>query len=251
MEQLQWFMEADINEEAGTFSSENIEENLQGDISVLVDLCRGVFGTSKALLYADKGNGFHITKNGVGSNDLGNRQKEDCIHPDVLEMLWNQIKNSGVKQSDYLQNALVELLNGKSINVRDHIQGEFLIYLVSYLNYYMSQGRTGLVLCSDSKMAKEVCHSLKERMKMLNNIYSVWDIQTIEGAEIDKPMSLLVCSYNEFLDNNIIDKRPDFTDDLFCTVIANGFDYLHRMGYVLKDCLPNFIDAKRWSSMSF
>lgn len=245
VEQLQWFMEADINEEAGTFSSENIEENLQGDISVLVDLCRGVFGTSKALLYADKGNGFHITKNGVGSNDLGNRQKEDCIHPDVLEMLWNQIKNSGVKQSDYLQNALVELLNGKSINVRDHIQGEFLIYLVSYLNYYMSQGRTGLVLCSDSKMAKEVCHSLKERMKMLNNIYSVWDIQTIEGAEIDKPMSLLVCSYNEFLDNNIIDKRPDFTDDLFCTVIANGFDLFAQDGVRIERLFTELYRAKR------
>lgn len=230
VEQLQWFMEADIDAEAGTFSSENIEEKLRGDMSVLVDLCQNFFRGSKALLYADKGKDPQLLKNGVGSNDLGNRQKNDCDHPDILEMLWNQIKSVGVEQSDYLQNALVEMLNGRSVNVRDHIQGEFMIYLAAYLNYHMSQGRTVLVLCSDEDSAASVCESMKQRLQLLNNICNVWDIQTIEGANIDKPISMLVCTCEEFLDNHIMTKRRDFSDDLFCTVIADGFALFTQEG---------------------
>ena len=245
VEQIQWFMEADLDAEAGTFSSENIEENLRGDMSVLVDLCRNFFRGSSALLYADKGKDLKLFTNGMASNDLGNRQKTDCAHPDILEMLWNQIKSTGVQQSDYLQNALVQLLNGRSINVRDHIQGEFLIYLAAYLNYHMSQGRTVLVLCSDTESAKNVCESIRQRMKLLNNIYSIWDIQTIEGANIDRPMSMLVCSCEDFLDNHIMTKRRDFTEDLFCTVIADGFELFTQEGVRIERLFSELYRAKR------
>lgn len=224
LEQLQFFLEGIFDEEAGSFGTSTITEEQSSSMMPLWNAYRQIFSRTNALLYSEI-SGSHIpVQDGLGSNDLGNQQLDDCRQPDVLHVLSNQLSQCGVLQSEQYQNALVELLNGSSINICDHCEGEFLTFLCAYLNYYMSQGRTVLMLCRDSARAEELCQAVNQQMHRLNNLYSIWDIRTLEGAEINSRMSMLICSVDEFLDHHISEKRRDFTGDLFCAILADGME---------------------------
>lgn len=222
LQQIHFFLEGASEEEAGTFGSAEIQETQSGSISALLDACRLIFLRSDALLYSEITDSKKQPTDGLGSNDLGNQQLEDCSQPDVLYVISGQLQQSGVTQNQAYQNALVELLNGHSINVCDQCEGEFLIFLCAYLNYHMSQGRTALMLCRDRKQADQLCSAVNREMQRLNSLYSIWNIRTLEGAEVNSRMSMLICSVEDFLGHHIVEKRQDFIGDLFCTVFADG-----------------------------
>ena len=222
LQQIQFFLEGTTEDEAGTFGSMEIQETQNGSISTLLDASRLTFQRSDALLYSDISADSVPPMDGLGSNDLGNQQLEDCSQPDVLHVITNQLQQCGVRQCEQYQNALSELLNGRSINVCDQCEGEFLVYLCAYLNYHMAQGRTALVLCRDRKQADQLCKAMNREMQRLNSLYSIWSIRTLEGAEVNSRMSILVCSVDDFLNHHIFEKRQDFVSDLFCTVFSDG-----------------------------
>ena len=224
LEQVQFFLEGVFEEEAGTFGSATITEEQQDSMIPLWSAYRQIFSRTNALLYSEIGGSHVPSQDGLGSNDLGNQQIEDCSQPEVLHVLSNQLSQCGVCQSEQYQNALVELLNGSSVNICDQCEGEFLIFLCAYLNYYMSQGRTALLLCKDHRRAEDLCRAVNREMHRLNNLYSIWDIRTLEGAEINSRMSMLVCSIDEFLTHHIADKRRDFVGDLFCVILADSME---------------------------
>lgn len=223
IEQFQYMLQTDIEAEAGTFSSEEIQEIQYGNVGVLTAIYNQIFGPSGAILYSNDCNDAVTYREGIASNDLGNRQLEDCRLPDVLLMISTQLRESGVHQNDKYQNALVSLLNGASVNIRDHQEGEFLIYLATYLNYHISQGRTALILCDSPEDAERMRDAVVESMQNLNNIYSIWKVRTIQEADTDLDMNILVCSYDDFLSYSIVDKRQDYVNDLFCVCIMDGF----------------------------
>ena len=228
IEQLQLFLEGNFDDEAGSFGTAEISEIQDGGMNELMEAYRETFAASDALLYSGVGTGATQEESGLGSNDFGNRQIQDCDQPEVLHVLENQLRHSDAKQNVQYQNALVALLNGKSINICDHSEGDFLLYLTAYLNFYMAQGKTALVLCKDREQADRMCSAMDNRMQKLNELYSIWNISTLEGAELNNRMNILVCSYDDFLQYNICQKRQDFVSDLFCTVIADGKSLFSR-----------------------
>ena len=222
LEQVQFFLEGIFDDDAGTFGSAFIQERQDNSMLPLWTAYQQVFSRTNALLCCDMGGSLIPERDGLGSNDLGNQLLKDCTQSDVLDVLSNQLQQCGVRQSDQYQNALAELLNGSCINVCDLCEGEFLIYLCAYLNYQMSQGRSVLLLCKDSRRADELCEAVNREMHRLNNLYSIWDVRTLEGAEVNSRMSMLICSIDEFLNHHIAEKRQDFIGDLFCTVLADN-----------------------------
>ena len=225
LQQLQFLLEDITDEEAGTAGSMDIEERQCGSIPLLMDAYRLIFGNSEALLLSDIKSTM-VMRDGLGSNDLGNQQIDDCTQPDVLNVITNQLQQCGIQQSEQYQNALVELLNGRCINICDQFEGRFLPYLCAYANYYMSQGRTVLVLCRDRKRAEQLCAAVNAQMHRLNSLYSIWNISTLDGAENNSNLSMLICSAHDFLSYHVFDKRQDFAEDLFCTVLADSVELL-------------------------
>ena len=226
-QQIQLFLEGETLDESGTFGSADITESLVGDMEPLMDAYRTIFDSSDALLYSEM-TGSQLSREGLGSNDLGNRQIQDCDQPEVLTVIANQLQQCGVRQNEQYQNALVELLNGHSINMCNHCEGDFFIFLAAYLNFHISQGKTALILCKDPHRARTLCRDMDRQMHRINSLYSVWDVRTLEEAEVNCRLSILVCSFDEFLDRRIAEKRRDFIGDLFCTVIMDGFDLFSR-----------------------
>lgn len=223
VEQIQYFFEADLDEEAGSFSSAEIGERNVGNLHRLAECYLSIFTNSKALIGLFD---YYKTKNSSSkmySNNVSNSQVNDCKQPEILKVLAKQLNECAVEQNESYQNALVALLNGDSVNIRDQVEGEFLIYVATYLNFYMSQGKTALFLCKDRESADKLCDILRSRMEDLNNICSIWNICNVEQAEKDIAMNILICSYSDFLNYRIIEHRYDFINDLFCVIIADAF----------------------------
>lgn len=243
-EQIQLFLEGSFEETAGSFGSSEIPSYVDGDnMPAVMQLYQDCFGSS--LLYSEMGGRDEVSRTGMRSNDLGNQQVRDCSQPEVLKVLDTQLSECGVQKCDEYMNALVTLLNHGSINVRDDSRGEFLTYLSSYLNYFLSQGRTVLVLCENDAAAERMCAGFRERMERLNDLHSVWNICTGKEARTKSRVSMAVCSYEDFLNQQILAAHAEFREDLFCVVIADGADLMSRDGIRVEQIFHSLRMLKR------
>ena len=236
IEQIQIFLEAPETSEVGTFGSANIREKRIGDIHALTYSYATEFQGSNALLYLEIGNKKSGDQNGYVGNDIGNQQLEDCSHPGILSAISNQLRSADIHQIPAYQNAVVSLLNGKNIIVRDSFDGEFLIYLCAYLNYYLSQGKSVLFLCAQDEDIKRAKDALINVMQKLNNLDSVWTIATMDELHPTDHTSALICTYTEFINSKPNSDYRQFAKDLAFTVIADSNSFLQqdniRIGFI-------------------
>ena len=224
-EQIQYFLEGNVDYEAGTYGSEAVSEHLEGDMKALMALYCEEFRGTEALIGTKVLENRKVCKDGLVNNGLSQDQKQTCEQPEVLEMLDNQLREIHIRQNSSFQNALISLLNGNSINVRDYIQGEFLIYLAAYMNFYISQEKTFMILCKSKTEAALIKRELAKALNQINKIYSIWKIADIDGADSNEEMSILVCSYRDFVNHRLIDKRADFFADLSAVVLCDSVEF--------------------------
>lgn len=221
LEQIQLFLEGDRDFEAGSFGTEEIGEKWEGRIEALPQIYQEEFAGSKALLRYYAGQDMRIMRDGLAHNGLNNNQLDECDQPEILFLLSNQLKEAGVKQNTSFQNSLVALLNGKSINIRDYIQGEFLVYLAVYMNFFVSQRQTFLLLCETTERAEKIKDALVEALAKINKIHSIWKVADIHVADSNEEMHILVCSYEDFVNHRLVEKRNDFFRNLSTVILAD------------------------------
>lgn len=221
LEQIELFLEGDRDFEAGSFGTEEIGEKWEGKIEALPQIYQEEFAGSKALLRYYAGQDMKIMRDGLAHNGLNNNQLDECDQPEILFLLSNQLKESGVVQNTSFQNSLVALLNGKSINVRDYIQGEFLVYLAVYMNFFVSQQQTFLLLCETTERAEKIKEALVDALAKINKIHSIWKVADIHVADSNEEMHILVCSYDDFVNHRLVEKRNDFFRNLSAVILAD------------------------------
>ena len=221
VQQLQFFFDSEIKYGAGSYSSTGINGELEVDTEQVVKIYEKTFEKSDVLIACEKVDGIFNNEDNL-YNDLSNRQIDECVQSDVLKIIINQLNECKAEHSINYQDAVATLLNGNSINVRDRIEGEILIYITAYLNYIMSQGKTVLLLCKDSVEAEKIKGAFDESMKRLNSIGSIWNICTIEDADKDRPMNLLICSFDDLVSYRILEKRRGFVKTLSCIIVTSG-----------------------------
>lgn len=225
LEQIQLFLEGDKEFDAGSFGSEEIGEKWEGRIEALPEIYQEEFAGSKALIKYYAGTDMSVMRDGLAHNSLNNDQLDECDQPEILFLLSNQLKEAGVVQSISFQNSLVALLNGKSINVRDYVQGEFLIYLAVYMNFFISQEKTFLLLCETTQRADQIKEALIESLGKINKIHSIWKVADIDIADSNEEMHILVCSYEDFVNHKLVEKRNDFFRTLSGVVLADVMNF--------------------------
>lgn len=235
-EQIQYYLEGTVDYEAGSFGVENISEQLEGNMDVLLQVYKNELESSGALLADYTSKDIRVLRDGLMHNSLDQVQIEDCRQPQILSILNNQLKEAGINQNTSYQNALVAMLNGRSVNIRDYAEGEFLIYLAAYMNFFMSQERSFLVLCSSRRAAAKMREALTEELNRINKIYSIWKIADIDDADSNEEMSILVCSYLDLVNHNIVEKRQDFFRTLYSVVLTDGVEFCAQ-GNVQKEMI--------------
>ena len=229
LEQFYLLLSGDSGErEVGSFFSAEPEEHLSGDMALLQKTYEAAFQDTGALLYSEAGASLdEIRRDSLGS-DLDNQQAADCAEDNVLRYLCRQLHSCGVVQRDPFQDALGALLNGGSVAVRDQECGEFLFYLAAYLNYFLSQGRTGLLLCADAEQCGAVYEELVDRLSRLNSLHSVWCVRTAKDADLDQPMNLLVCTWSDLVRLHMPARYRGFFRDLFCVAVMDAASLFNR-----------------------
>ncbi len=228
LEQIQWCLEGEMDYEAGSFGSEEIKEEWDGNqdlLTVLRDIYINEFAGSQALITSYENEQLNVLRSGLAHNGLNNNQIDDCDQPELLCMFSNQIRELDIKQSTPFQNALVALLNGQSINVRDYVQGEFLIYLAIYMNFFVSQQKTFLLLCENEKRALKIKQELEDVLNRINRIHTVWKVGDIHMADNNDEMQILICSYEDFVNHKLISKRNDFFRNLSAVILTDVMNF--------------------------
>ncbi len=228
IEQLQLFLEAPEDSEVGTFGSVDIKAKMIGDISTLTYSYVTKLGDSNMLLYWETGKGKGGEQQGYSGNDVGNQQLSDCDHPGILAVIINQLRASGIHQNPNYQNAVISMLNGSNITVRDYFDGEFLIYLCAYLNHFLAQGKSVLFLCHKKEDVAAVKTALLHKMEQLNNLDNVWNIASMEELNPIDHFSALICTFEELINSNINSDYKKLTNDLFFTVVVDSNLFLQQ-----------------------
>lgn len=225
LEQIQFFLEDDIEYDEGSFGTSTIDFVLTGNLKAIMHQYEQEYISTSALINYGGWENYHLLQDGLAHNAVTNEQVEQCEQPEILLTLSNQLRAAEVTQNLSYQNAIISLLNGLSVNIRDYIQGEVLIYLAAYFNYFLSQGKTFLILCKSRMRAEQIRVALEEAMNRINKIYALWKISDIDDADSNEKLHVLVCSYQDLVNHRLVDKRKDFCKSLHTVVLTDGMDF--------------------------
>lgn len=221
IEQIQLFLEGPETTDVGTFGTVNIKENMIGDMDALMYRYREIFSESGVLLYSERGTSSGIDYQGLDSNDLGNQQLNSCAEPGVLAVITNQLRESGIQQNPNYQNAIISLLNGDSIDIRDNADGEFVVYLCAYLNHFLSQGYSAIIVCSNKAEVSALKKVYADSKNSLKGIDSVWTIYEIHELSPLNNVGVLICTYEELITVDFNKQHEYLSSDMVCAVIPN------------------------------
>lgn len=236
MEQVQFFLTGDDIQEEGSLSGASVKscDQMEGNIEVLRELYKAEFEKTGALLGTFSDHNVHVVQEGLHDNGLSQGQLDDCDYPELLCMLDNQIREANIQQSAAYQSASIALLNGRSVNIRDQFLGEFLVYLAAYMNVFIAQGKTFLVLCNRARGADRIKEDLERELRRINKLCRVWNVETIRSAETDVGPDILICTYYNLTEYSIIKKRKTFFQSLHGVVMTDGREFCSE-NIVLKE----------------
>jgi len=235
IEQMQLFLEGPEEAEAPTFGTVKIREKMVGNLNALIVDYVNEFSEQDILLYAECGDGDLPELQGLQGNDLGNQQLLDCKEEEVLRVIANQLRNAGIHQNFNFQNAVIELLNGNAVFVRDFFDGEFTIYLCAYLNHYICQGKSAVFFCESEEKVGEVIQAIERNNGILKGMNETWTIRRVKDISPNMvSIGVLVCTYDEFLNLEMSAQYKRAYEDLFCAVFTDSMECMINDSVYLK-----------------
>ena len=235
-EQLQLFLEGPEGSRVGSVSSTDISEEMLGNVESLIPCYHDVFGETGAILCSEKGPDRLIAPPGLISNDLSNDKLANCNDKDinVLNIINSQLQQSGIETNSAFQNAIISLLNGESVFVKDNAEGEFTAYYSSYINYYISLGQKALVLCTDSDMVIRVKEDLLNYAQKANGNNLLWVISTADELETYLKANVVICTYRELLNLDMNVRYKDIADRIHFVVFTDSVGLVGQNNIVLE-----------------
>lgn len=224
-EQLQYFLEHRLELGGNSFRSDDIDLELRGHLIELVNFYRSCFSDGKVLLRVYEPHRLNLTDKGIEYNGVTNAQQEACDKPHVLTIISNQLREAGIRTNTDYNSVLVELLNDLSVSIRDYLQGEILVYLCAYMNYYCAEGDTFLILCMDRTRAEEIEKSVEEGMERISKVSSMWKVGGLDEADNNETIQILVVGFQDLVSHKLLVKRKDFFKSLKMVVIDRAVTF--------------------------
>lgn len=235
IEQLQMFFDYDDTVAYTELHSIDIKEEALGSVNSLISCYDDTLGQTGAILVAEQASSTSYDETlGIDSNDTGNEQEKNCKEPAILAILSSQLSESDVKKADDYMNAIISLLNGEAICVRDNAEGEFTTYYSIYINYYLSLGKNALVLCPDTVTVNNVRKEIEAKNKRIKGLGMFWHISGINDLYSQKNTNVLVCTYDEFITSNFEAIAEGFLDDVFAVVLPDCSSLMTLDGITVK-----------------
>lgn len=225
-EQIQLFLEGPEREKIGAVSSVDISEKMMGDIRSLIPTYYSALGKD-AILCAESRPDVNAYETQYHGNDILDEQLSNCNEPGVSEIIFGQIKQSGVEMNYDYQNSIIKLINGESVFVRDISGGEFTSYYSFYISYLASQGKSTLIVCADSEMVSDVREELNAKFLNANGTSILCEIATFGELNSETHANVIICTYHELLDLNLDILDKDMPQDFCFVVFPDSFRFVN------------------------
>lgn len=196
-QQLELFFYGPEEVVLGSVGSEDVDNEMIGDLNVLIPEYISAFGDS-SFLYLDAGKDNSVLENGIPTNIAGREQLSECNNPETFVLVKNRLPSS-INQNFNYQNALISLINGNAILVRDNPEGEFTYYYMAYVDHVISRGENVIILCADDAMVKRVKNDIEDKInnfKCTDIFWNICDDPTYHTLNRD---NVLICSYSDFI----------------------------------------------------
>ncbi len=227
--QFYYFLDGIAEDEVlSEFESDRIVSRRTGDYEKLLEVYRKKFGDGIL------NNGQHWIENEkmeehVVFNGVSRLQVEKSRNGDVFELVVGTIKRHCDKLTASYVEAVLDLIDKKSVMIKDSIFGEFAIYMAGFLDYQLAMGKKIIVIAPDRKRAKDIAAMLKRRFRKINDVNAVWRIDTFSEFHGSDDTDILVCC-SEDLDP--VDEN-EFIRCVRCVVVDDP-DSIYASGMITK-----------------
>ena len=223
LNQIEIFLCADKSVASSAYTGKK-KNRLIGDYKPLIELYRKFYGDTALISYYTKGEGDFTQSL---SAELEYEQKKRAEKPELLEAIYRNLECCTTTKSAKYLDALVDMVNGKNVAVTDMLNGEFLAYLLSYLQNQLSQNKKVLVVCDTERQVEDVVSRYNEVFELINRVPYVWNVKrACEMHEGDA--QILVCTEEELLGFDIRSKQPMFFESLANVVMINAYGFICR-----------------------
>jgi len=147
-------------------------------------------------------------------NDVSNQMLRRSNNETAFESIINSIKYNCMKLSETYKELTLELTDGSSVIVNDSIYGEILLYLAGFINFKLSSGSKVLIVTSYKARVKRIKYELKDRLERVNDLDSVWQIETTDNDWADTA-DILICPVDKL---DLVSNR-EFSSHIGCIIV--------------------------------
>lgn len=209
LDQIVLFLQADLNEEDDVLvNTETLSLTHTGDYSKFIQIYEGYFGGNALISYYI--NNSPTTSNSIFSGP-DSEQLKRTDNPQLLCAICRNINNTTHPLVSNYIDAIVDLINGKSVIIFDSFRGEFILYYLSYLQQNLFLRRKALVIASSETQVNLIIEQYREVFKRINIVHSVWKIESVKTMpnNVDD-IDILVCTPNQLFEKHFLEKHKDF-----------------------------------------
>ena len=157
-------------------------------------------------------------------------QKKRVENPELLEAICRSLNNLVKPLPPSFIEALVDLINGKSVAVFDTVSGDFMLFYLAYLQRNLFLRRKTLIICDTEGQVKDIIVQIRSVFCRLNKLHEIWKISDISILlpEGSCDTDILVCTEEELLHSSIEESFPSFYQYLHDIVVVHSYDIMCR-----------------------
>lgn len=226
LDQIVIFLQAEPDENDILIDSESVELTHTGDYSKFIQVYEGYFGGNALISYYV--NNCPSLSNSIFSGP-DSEQLKRTSNPQLLSAICRNVNNATHPLISNYIDALVDLINGKSVIIFDSFRGEFILYYLAYLQQNLFLRRKALVIAASETQVNLIIEQYKEVFTRINKVHSIWKIESVRSMPNNcDDVDILVCTPNQLFEKHFFEKYKDFFFHLHDVTILDIYSLLCR-----------------------
>lgn len=233
LDQISIFLQAEAGQNDVLLDTEHLDLTHTGDYSKFIQLYEGYFGGNALISYYINNS---PTQDGSIFSGADTEQLRRASNPQLLSAICRNVNNAIHPLLPNYIDALVDLVNGKSVIVFDSFRGEFILYYLSYLQQNLFLRRKALVIAASETQVQLIIAQYREAFRRINKVHPIWKIESVDTMPAnDDDVDILVCTPEQLFDTRSVEKHEDFFRHLHDVTILDIYSLLcSEKAYLLR-----------------
>ncbi|MCR5161697.1 MAG: hypothetical protein K6C06_08000, partial [Lachnospiraceae bacterium] len=220
--QLLWLFDGDPEDSQERGLTGRGGESIKDRLQALLGKYREAYDSSSALIGHQD---LHFSEDGGAPASENLWQNADSGNEEILEILIRQAEEVSGEENASYRYLLSCLLQERSVYVSDRPDGMLLPYLAAYMNFFVSQKKTFLILCRNRRSAKRIREKLSECGALVNLGVNICRISDTDGMNSGNDTDILVCAWGDLAEYSLMAKNQEFFDDLSAILFADTMEF--------------------------